>query len=217
MRKTRFLLPAILLVAGLALTGCFRSKQPLFDASSAVTPFTGKVLSARQDKRGFLSLNSRGKIRGAVYDVEGKSYVDKRKKQSFTLHKFPGRTNFYILQLIQKRGTEPRVYYLVAFIRGNTVYSLASTGGKSMQRKLKAAGIAFTAQKSNVFFASSADVIKAYDMVIKARSSRSRRLNWTRYLVAVSSDDRALMKAMYDKERARWQKSKMAWAKGEPE
>lgn len=217
MRKPAFLVPAILLVAGLALTGCFRSKQPLFDASTAVTPFTGKVLSAQQDKRGFLTLDRRGKIRGAVYDVEGKNYVDKRKKQRFTVHKFPGRPNFYILQLIQTRGATPKIYYLAAYIRGNTVYSLATLGNKGVQRKLTAAGIAFTAQKSNVFFASSADVVKAYDMIIKEGAARQRRLSWKRYLIAVSSDDKAKMKAMYDKEKAAWTKAKAAWAKGEPE
>ena len=218
MRKPKFLVPVLMVVAGLALAGCIRGKEKLFDESKAITPFQGKLTAVRMTNHGTVSLNNRsGRLRQEVFELRGKVYSHTLKKQEFTAHKFPGRDNWYILQVTQPLRGKPAYYYVIAFQRGAAIYQLQTQGNRSTQRIVQAAGVKFTVEKNNIIFASADDVVKGYDAIIKDFARRSRRMNWVRYFVATSDDQKAELKKAIDAAQATWQKAKEAWAKGEPE
>jgi hypothetical protein len=217
MRKPKFLVPVLLVVAGLALAGCIRSKEKLFDESKGITPFKGKLVAVRMTKHGTVQLSSSGRLRREVYELRGKIYTHTITKQEFTVHKFPGRENFYILQVTQPSRGKPAHYYVVAFQRGAAVYTLAVVGNKQTQRRVQGADVKYTTEKNNMFFTSAGDVVKAYNAIIKDYAGRSRRMSWTRYYVATSDDQKAELKKMSGVAQANWKKAKAAWGKGEPE
>jgi hypothetical protein len=218
MRKPKFLVPVLLMAAGLALAGCIRGNEKHFDESKAITPFEGRLIAVRMTNHGTVNLNTRsGRLRQEVFELKGKVYSHTLKKQEFTVHKFPGRDNWYILQVTQPLSGKPAYYYVLAFQRGATIYQLQTQGNRSTQRIVQAAGVKFTVEKNNMIFASADDVVKGYDAIIKDYASRSRRMNWVRYYVAKSDEQKAELKRLIESAQARWKKAKESWAKGEPE
>lgn len=218
MRKPKFLVPVLMVVAGLALAGCIRGKEKLFDESKAITPFSGKLVAVRMTNHGTVNLNTRsGRLRQQVFELKGKVYSHTLKKQEFTVYKFPGRENWYILQVTQPLRGKPAYYYVLAFQRGAAVYQLNTQGNRSTQRIVQAAGVKFTVEKNNILFASADDVVKGYDAIIKDYARRGRRMNWVRYYVAKSDEQKAELKKMIGAAQTTWKKAKEMWSKGQPE